>query len=67
MRTNVWWPGIDKDDEQYVKSCHGCQLVGQAILPEHLMPTELPLGKWQDLSLDLLGPMPTEEYLLVIN
>ena len=23
-------------------------------------------GKWQDLSLDLLGPMPTGEYLLVV-
>ena len=30
------------------------------------MATELPLGKWQDLSLDLLGPMPTGEYLLVV-
>lgn len=30
------------------------------------MPTELPLGKWQDLSLDLLGPMLTGEYLLVV-
>ena len=30
------------------------------------MPTELPLGKWQDLSLDPLGPMPTGEYLLVV-
>ena len=30
------------------------------------MPTELPLRKWQDLSLDRLGPMPTGEYLLVI-
>ena len=30
------------------------------------MPTELPQGKWQDLSLDLLGPMPHGEYLLVV-
>ena len=52
----VWWPCIDKGAEQYVRSCHGCQLVGQATPPEPLMPTELPLGKWQDLSLDLLGP-----------
>ncbi|XP_022795609.1 uncharacterized protein K02A2.6-like [Stylophora pistillata] len=66
LRTKVWWPGIDKDAEQYVRSCHGCQLVGQATPPEPLMPTELPLGKWQDLSLDLLGPMPTGEYLLVV-
>ena len=64
-RTKVWWPGNDKDAEQYLRSCHGCQLFRQATLPEPLMPTELPLGKWQDLSLDLLGPMPTGEYLLV--
>ena len=66
LRTKVWWPGIDKDAEQYVRSCHGCQLVGQATPPESLMPTELPLSKWQDLSLDLLRPMPTGEYLLVV-
>ena len=66
LRTKVWWPSIDKDAEQYVRSCHGCQLVGQATPPEPLMPTELPLGKWQDLSLDLLVPMPTGEYLLVV-
>ena len=30
------------------------------------MPTELPLSKWQDLSLDPLEPMPTGEYLLVV-
>ena len=66
LRTKVWWPGIDKEAEQYVRSCHGCQLVGQATPPEPLMPTELPLGKWQDLSLDLLGPIPTGEYLLVV-
>ena len=66
LRTKVWWPGIDKDAEQYVRSCHECQLVGQATPPEPLMLTDLALGKWQDLSLDLLGPMPTGEYLLVV-
>lgn len=55
LRTKVWWPGVDRDAEQYVRSCHGCQLVGQSTSPEPLMPTELPPGKWQDLSLDLLG------------
>ena len=44
LRTKVWWPGIDKEAEQYVRSCHRCQLVGQATPPEPLMPTELPLA-----------------------
>ena len=66
LRTKVGWSGIDKDTELYARSCHGCQLAGQVTPPEPLMPTELPLGKWQDLSLDLPGPMPTGEYLLFV-
>ena len=49
-----------------MQSCHGCQLVGQPTSPEHLMPTGLPQSKWQELSFDLLGPMPHGEYLLVV-
>ena len=49
-----------------MRSCHRCQLVGQPTSPEPLMPTELSQGKWQDLSLDLFGPMPHREHLLVI-
>ena len=26
LRTKVWWSGMDKDVEKYVKSCHGCQI-----------------------------------------
>ena len=66
LRTKVWWPGMDKDAEQHVRSCHECQLVGQATQPKPVMPPEQPIGKWQDLSLDLLGPMPSVEYLLVV-
>ena len=45
LRTKIGWPGIDKDAEQCVRSCHGCQLVGQATPPKPLTPNELPLGK----------------------
>ena len=37
LRTKVWWPGVDRDAEQYVRSCHGCQLVGQPTSPERLL------------------------------
>ena len=29
LRTKVWWPGIDRDTEKRVKSCHACQVVSQ--------------------------------------
>ena len=65
LRTKVWWPGIDRDVEQYVKTCHGCQLVGLPNRPEPMKPTELPAGPWQDLAVDLLGPLPSGDYVLV--
>ena len=34
--------------------------------PEPLKRTELPTQPWQDLAVDLLGPLPTGEYLLVV-
>ena len=66
MRTKVWWPSIDKNAEHYRRSCYGGQLVEQATPPGPLIPNELPIGKWQDLSLDLLRPMPAGQYLFVV-
>ena len=66
LRTKVWWPGLDRDVEQYIRACHGCQLVARPEPPEPLGLTELPPGKWQDLAMDFVGPMPTGEYLFVL-
>lgn len=66
LRTKVWWPGLDKDVEKFIRACSGCQLVARPTPPEPVLPTELPPGKWQDLAIDLLGPMPTGEYILVV-
>ena len=66
LRTKVWWPGIDRQAEQRCRTCHGCQLVGKPLPPEPLKRTDLPAQPWQDLAADLLGPLPTGEYLLVV-
>lgn len=66
LRTKVWWPHIDKDAELIVKQCKGCTLVG---LPNHPVPMkrrELPAAPWVDIAIDLMGPLPNNDYLLVI-
>ena len=66
LRSKVWWPGIDKDAERKCRQCYGCQLVTKENITPPVKTTKMPESPWQDLALDLLGPIPTGEYLLVL-
>ena len=66
VRSKVWWPGIDKAAEKFCKSCYGCQLVARPNPAEPLTSTTLPEGHWQDLAVDLLGPLPSGHSILVV-
>jgi hypothetical protein len=57
LRTRVWWPGLDGDVERYIRQCHECQLTGKTIDRPPVRVTELPNGPWEDLAIDLLGPL----------
>ena len=65
FKTKIWWPGIDKEIENYSKTCYGCQLVSQSTNPEPMTRTELPSAPWQDLAADVLGPLPSGDYIFV--
>ena len=65
-KVHVWWPGIDKDAERTCKICHGCQLVSQPLKPEPMTRTEFPFAPWQHLGADLLGPLPSGDYIFVV-
>ena len=57
---------ITCDIERRCKICHGCQLVSSPCVPEPLRRTRLPERPWQTLAVDLLGPLPSGHYLLVL-
>ena len=66
LRTKLWWPGMDKEVEDKCKVCHGCQLVAQPTPPEPLKSTAFPSQPWQYLAVDLMGPLPSGEYVIVV-
>ena len=66
LRSKVWWPGMDQQAEKKCKSCYGCQLVNKTNQIPPLKPTVMPQRPWEELAMDLLGPMPSGEYLLVL-
>lgn len=66
LRSKVWWPSMDKDVEHAVRKCLDCQIVGRAAPPEPMALRKLPEHPWEYLSMDILGPLPSGESLLVI-
>ncbi|XP_033760746.1 uncharacterized protein K02A2.6-like [Pecten maximus] len=66
VRTKVWWPGIDRDVERYCRTCRSCQIVGLPPPPEPVQSTDLPSGPWQQIAVDLMGPLPSGDFLFVV-
>lgn len=65
LRTKVWWPGIDRQAEAICRTCLSCQCVGASQPPEPLVTTRLPETPWVVVSMDLMGPLPSGESVLV--
>jgi transposase InsO family protein len=66
LREKVYWPGIDSEIEQLIKTCYQCQLTSKQPQQPQITPTEMPEAPWQSVGMDLTGPFPGGEYLLVV-
>ena len=67
LQSKVWYPGMDKDINEYVSNCRGCQLSINDNSREPLIMTELPKPPWESVSTDFYGPLPSGEYLISVN
>jgi hypothetical protein len=60
IRRQYWWPSLLTDVKKYVKGCDACQR-NKAIRQKKsapLHPHDIPQGPWQEISADLIGPLP---------
>jgi len=60
IKRNYWWPGLKKDIKKYVQGCFKYQqnkVQHQRKLEElHLL--EISQGPWQEISINIIGPLP---------
>lgn len=66
LRQKVWWPGMDREVERFVKSCKECILVSAQDPPEPLKRTAMPDKPWAHIAADFMGPLPSGHNLLVL-
>ena len=66
-RCYVWWPGIDRDVEQCVKSCEPCQQSQKSppVIPLH--PWSWPSKPWTRVHIDYAGLFMGKMFLLIID
>ena len=60
LKQNYWWPGLKEDIKKYIQECFKCQQnkVQHQWKPEELHPLEISQGPWQEISINIIGPLP---------
>ena len=66
-RGYMWWPGIDQELEECVKTCATCQLNRKtpSVIPLH--PWAWPNKPWSRVHIDYCGPFQGKMFLLMID
>jgi len=60
LKRTYWWPGLKEDVKRYVQGCFKCQQnkVQHQRKAGELHPLEIPQGPWQEINIDIIGPLP---------
>lgn len=66
LRKGVWWPGMDRDVEIFVRSCAHCQLVTDTTRPLPIVQTALPNGPWDFVSMDFSTASDKEHWKALV-
>lgn len=65
-RESVFWHGMSKEIEEFVKGCETCQKFARNIPKEPLKPYPVPLYPWQQLAVDIAS-FDQKDYLIVVD
>ena len=65
LRAKVWFYNLDNMVESKIKDCIACQATTYKPCRDPLTPSPLPQRPWQKVDMDLWGPLPSGQYLLV--
>ena len=57
---------MDRDVERRRAECYLCQMVTKNVSPPPLKSTPLLNQQWGEVAVDLIGPLPSGEHLLVL-
>ncbi|KAL5496662.1 hypothetical protein EMCRGX_G012995 [Ephydatia muelleri] len=66
-RSYVWWPGLDSNIEELVKSCPQCQETKSAPPKAPLHPWVWPSKPWERIHVDFAGPFLGKMFFIIVD
>lgn len=66
LRSKLWWPKMDYEAEKFCRKCMDCVKVSAPDPPEPMSMSKFPSKPWQQLSCDLLGPLPDGRSVIAV-
>ena len=66
-RGYMYWPGMDKQIELYVRSCSKCAEVAKAPIKCTLQSWPIPNKAWERIHIDYAGPVRGFSYLVIVD
>jgi len=60
IKRTYWWPGLKNDVNKYVQGCFKYQQnkIQHQKKAGELHPLDIPEGPWQEISINIIGPLP---------
>ncbi|CAC5380501.1 Uncharacterized protein K02A2.6 [Mytilus coruscus] len=63
----IWWPNMDSELENKVKTCHECQVNRHVPAEAPLHPWEWPEKPWSRVHIDYAGPLHGKMFLVCVD
>ena len=67
IRAKLWWPGLDKDINEKVKTCKPCTMLAKDYPMEPMQRTILPMRPWDYIGIDFYSSGMFSGHVLVVT
>ena len=67
IRNHFWIPGLNQLVEKKIHGCRTCQLYTPKTTKEPIAPQRTNKTSWEEVSVDLFGPLPDKRHVLVVQ
>ena len=67
VRNHFWIPDLNKLVKEKVSTCETCQRFTSKTTREPVTPQQSTGNAWEEVSIDLFGPLPNKQHVLVVQ